>query len=104
MKQAVAIEYEMVDWNFKCTYEYNNLLSSGIYIQKNLPVDEGCSVGPDEADGEEGNERVTEKGEKVVADALKQQPDHGHACKDAPRCLFVPPQHKIGNWKKMNRL
>jgi hypothetical protein len=79
-------------------------LSSGIYIQKNLPVDEGCSVGPDEADGEEGNERVTEKGEKVVADALKQQPDHGHACKDAPRCLFVPPQHKIGNWKETNRL
>jgi len=40
---------------------------------------------------------VAEEGEEVVAYALEQQPDHGHARQDAPGCLFVPPQHKVSS-------
>ena len=62
-----------------------------------LPVDEGRSVRPHEPDSEEDDERVAEEGEEVVAYALEQQPDHGHARQDAPGCLFVPPQHKVSS-------
>ena len=61
------------------------------------PVDEGCCVGPDEADGEEDDEQVAEEGEEVVADALEQQPDDGHPAQDAPGLLLVPPHHKISS-------
>ena len=56
-----------------------------------------AKVYADEADCEEDDEQVTQEGQQVVADALKQQPDHGDACQDAPGCLFVPPQHKISS-------
>ena len=62
-----------------------------------LPVDEGRGVRPHEPDGEDDDERVGEEGEEVVADALEQQPDHGHPRQYAPGCLLVPPQHKIGS-------